>query len=346
MIKKLTAAALAMFMILAAGCGKADNASSEPEDINADTEVVSSTPEPVYAVNPLTGVEELENGAENNRPVAIMVNNINKAQAVQAGVGDADIVYETEVEGGITRLMAVYQDVSKVQQIGSIRSARYPYIDLAMGHNAIYVHHGQDPVYAEPHLKDTDAYTVDTNNCGKRIKNGLASEHTLYTFGDKLWDCLKAKYKVEQTPEMWQNFASEDESVSFADGVANSVTVPFSGAQKTKFTYDAQTGRYTRISNGNTRNDYLTGNAMTFKNVLVLMTAISDYPDGLHRKVDLSSGSGYYVTNGTYTPINWSKGNASSSIKITGSNGSAVTFSAGNTWVCIASKTKSQPTFE
>ena len=347
MIKKLTATGLALLLLLAAGCGKADTTSSGPVDIS-EPETVSSEviPEPVYAINPLTGVEELENGAENNRPVAIMVNNINKAQAVQTGVGDADIVYETEVEGGITRLMAVYQDVSKVERIGSIRSARYAYIDLAMGHNAIYVHHGQDPVYAAPHLKDTSAYTVGTNNCGQRIKNGLASEHTLYTFGGKLWDCLKAKYKTEKTPEMWQNFASEDEPVVPTGGFANTVTVAFSNAQKNKFTYDSETELYTRISNGNVRTDYLSGETVKVKNVLILMTSIVDYPDGLHRKIDLTSGTGYYATNGTYTEINWSKGSASSPLKITNTDGSAVTFNAGNTWVCLASKTKSQPTFE
>ena len=345
MIKKLTAAGLSLLLLFAIGCGKAQTTSSEP-DIS-EPEVSSETmPEPEFAINPLTGIENLELGAENKRPVAIMVNNINKAQAVQAGVGAADIVYETEVEGGITRLMAVYQDVSKVPQIGTIRSARYVYIDLAMGHNAFYVHHGQDPNYAASHLKDASAFTVGENNCGKRIKNGLASEHTLYTFGDKLWDCLKAKYKSEQTPEMWQNFVTEEEAFVPTGGFANTVLVPFSNAQKSKFTYNEETGLYTRISNGNVRTDYVSGETVTVENVLVLLTSITDYPDGTHRKVDLSSGSGYYATNGTYMPVNWSKGSASSPLKITNTDGSAVTFNAGNTWVCFASKTKSQPTFE
>ena len=80
-----------------------------------------------------------------------MINNISVAQSVQTGLSKADIVYETEVEGGITRLLAVFQDITAAEKIGTIRSARYPYVDLAMGHNAIYVHCGQDGTYCEPH---------------------------------------------------------------------------------------------------------------------------------------------------------------------------------------------------
>jgi hypothetical protein len=149
-------------------------------------------------VNPLTGLENLESEEiAYRRPVAVMINNISVAQKVQTGLTQADIVYETEVEGGITRLMAVFQDITKVQQFGTVRSARYPYVDLAMGHNAIYVHHGQDNTYCAPHLKDTQAFTIHENNAGARIKNGLATEHTLYGYGPKLWEWLGTKTKFD-----------------------------------------------------------------------------------------------------------------------------------------------------
>lgn len=77
--------------------------------------------------------------------------------------------------------------------------------------------------------------------------------------------------------------------------------------------------------------------------MFVLLTDITDYPDGEHRKVALNSGKGYYITNGTYTEISWSKGNASSSFKFTDADGSALTVSAGDSWVCIADKDTSKP---
>ena len=144
MIKKFLAAFLSLALLCMAGCGGSENTNS-PVD---NTPKPEPKPEPIVFVNPLTGVENIEDEAITyRRPVAVMINNISVAQKVQTGLTQADIVYETEVEGGITRLMAVFQDITKVEQFGTVRSARYPYVDLAMGHNAIYVHHGQDNTY-------------------------------------------------------------------------------------------------------------------------------------------------------------------------------------------------------
>lgn len=344
MLKRLAAALLCLLLIFAVGCGKNPADSSEPETSSEAAPVVKPVEKPV--LNPLTG-EKLDNKeAINNRPVAVMVNNISIAQPVQCGLVDADIVYETEVEGGITRLMAVYQDVASVDRIGPVRSARYPYIDLAMGHNAIYIHAGQDPNYAAPHLKDLDDADLLQKNWGKRISNGLASEHTLYTFGKTLWDGLNnAGWKTESTSnEAWQNFADEETDVQLS-GSCLSVKVPFSNSYSTVMQYDATTGRYNRFFGNTQRKDYQTKKNVSVKNVFVLLTTISDYPDGYHRRVALQDGTGYYCVNGTYTPILWSKGNAKNGFTFTNADGSPLQVATGNSWVCIADKNMSQPIF-
>lgn len=355
-LKRVLTMVLCLSLFFVSGCkNQTDDVSSvtQPSEPSVSEEEVSKVePEEIptisFAINPLTGVKELDPAFEDKRPVAIMINNINLAQGVQCGLDAADIIYETEVENGITRLMAVYKDVSKVERIGTVRSARYAYIDLAMGHNAFYCHHGQDPTYAKKHLKDTDAYTIDSNNVGKRISNGLATEHTLYAFGNKLWNALESrgKSKINGTVTMWQDFAGEEEKLTLSGGIANTATVRFSGAATSTFTYDSFSGEYTRISNGNTLKDYLTGKTTTVKNVFILLTGISDYADGQHRNINLTSGSGYYVTNGTFVKINWSKGNASSSLKFTNTDGTPLKVSAGDSWVCIANKYTVTPTFQ
>lgn len=346
-LKKFAAGALSLLLFCAAGCNNAPEANLSSEISSEPSQEVSSYEEPVKQTyrNPLTGLSG-EKNITNNRPVAVMVNNIKVAQGVQCGLNDADIIYETEVEGGITRLMAVYQDVSSVERIGTVRSARYPYVDMAMGHDAVYIHCGSDPNYCRPHLKDLDHIDIDTGVCGsKRVSNGLASEHTLYAFGKSLWSGIEAKKidTVKSNASDWVSFASEDESVSLSGGSCTSVSVAFSTSFKTGFTYDSASGLYTRLSNGIILKDYLSGEATQVKNVFVLLTDITDYPDGEHRKVALNSGKGYYITNGTYTEISWSKGNASSSFKFTGADGSALTVSAGDSWVCIADKDTSKP---
>ncbi len=338
MTKKLFALLLSLVLLLMAGCGGADTNSK------VESDPVSSTipePEPTYYVNPLTGIADIvDEEVTTRRPVAVMINNISIAQPVQTGLTKADIVYETEVEGGITRLMAVYQDVTKVAKFGTVRSARYPYVDLAMGHQAIYVHHGQDNTYCAPHLKDTQAFTLGTNNAGERTKNGLATEHTLYGYGPKLWDWFKTKTKFDldlDAVRTWQNFAKEDESLTL-DGVATNVSVPFSGSYNTVFKYDAEQQKYVRYFKNTERLDYVTKEKLYFKNVFVLITDITDYPDGYHRKVALQSGEGWYCVNGSYMPIRWSKGASSDSFKFTDENGQTLKVNQGNSWVCIAKK--------
>ena len=104
---------------------------------------VEPLPDVPTGTNPLTGLP-IEPEYEQRRPVAVMLNNLKKAQP-QLGNSQADIIYEVPAEGGITRMLAVYQSLEDVGSIGSIRSARPYYIELALGHDALYVHAGGSP---------------------------------------------------------------------------------------------------------------------------------------------------------------------------------------------------------
>ncbi len=351
MFKRISLVLLCMILGLCVGCKKTPQALSVDRGDEPSVPEVVVEEKPVYSVNPLTGVADLTVGKEFDRPVAITINNISIAQPVQTGLSKADIIYETEVEGGITRLVAVYQDISKVDKIGTVRSARYAFIDLAKGHNAIYVHHGQDSTHAGPHLKHIDHYVVSENNAGVRSSNGLSREHTLYAYGDSLWNRLqKEGFNTKATKTTpWQSFATEDTPVTFSSA-ANKVTVPFSGSYKTTMQYNATNGKYVRIFNGTERKDYATGESLYFKNVFVLNTTIRTYPnckDGKnHKEVLLNSGNGYYFVNGTYTPIKWSKGSSSNSFKFTLEDGTALTVNPGNSWVCISDMNHSKTIIE
>ena len=66
----------------------------------------------------------------NDRPIAVMIDNHSDAWP-QAGLQDAYMVYEIIVEGGETRLMALFKGAD-VDKIGPVRSARHYFIDYAM----------------------------------------------------------------------------------------------------------------------------------------------------------------------------------------------------------------------
>ena len=79
----------------------------------------------------------------NDRPIAVMIDNHSGAWP-QAGLNQAYMVYEIIVEGGETRLMALFKGVD-VEKIGPVRSARHYFVDYAMENDAIYTHFGESP---------------------------------------------------------------------------------------------------------------------------------------------------------------------------------------------------------
>lgn len=310
---------------------------------------IDNTDKNTDKINPLTGVADLENGAENYKPIAIMINNIETAWGVQTSLAKADIIYETYVEGGITRCMAVFKDVRKVgdDKIGSLRSGRYSYVDLALGNGAQFIHAGLDEKYCGPHINEIGIKSVDLNttvddstryggnSCAFRYSNGLSLEHTLYTTGNKLFDYLKNNIdiKLDAPQENWMNFT--DTAYTPADGVCTEVSVPFSGSYSADFKYNKSTESYDKYRYSEVQKDYETENKVSVGNILVLYSDIITFGDNKHVKTDLTSGEGYYVSRGGYQKINWSKGNATDPITITDKNGKTIDYNTGSTYVCL-----------
>ena len=79
----------------------------------------------------------------NDRPIAFMIDNNKNAQP-QASLNSTYMVYEIIVEGGESRLMALFKGVT-ADEVGPIRSARHYFIDYAMENDALYAHLGMSP---------------------------------------------------------------------------------------------------------------------------------------------------------------------------------------------------------
>lgn len=336
-----------------AGC-KANEVATNP-DLSSETasEATSSNSKSAIEtgdgiINPLTGIKGLSESAVGKRPVAIMINNISVAQDIQAGLSKADIIYEAYAEGGITRLLAVFKDVNNMPRVGSVRSARYSYVDLAMGHDAIYTHAGKNKTQCEPYMASQKLDNFDLNSgttsaYGFRVQNGKSSEHTLYTDGKTLskgYTDLKWRTTLNKEEALWQNFVDENSPVTPNGGTCTDLSVKMSGAYISNFKYDSASGKYIRSNGKNVQKDYNDGSTVSFKNVLVLKTTVTPFANDPTNvvKTHLEGGDGYYVSNGGYVAIKWSKGAASNPLKITLSDGSAVSYNAGNTFVCLVDK--------
>ena len=214
------------------------------------------TPSPAPAFyHPLTGLP-CDEDLSGKRPAAVMLNNL-KAALPQQGNSQADIIYELLAEGGITRMLAVYQDPSQLGNIGSVRSARQYYWEIAKGHDAVYIHAGGSPEFYST-KESRGLFTVDGVRgyySGKdagmfwRDRDRVAGrhfdfEHSLLTSGQAIMDMLSQRELEEHSQGYRYEMTFADDGTPAGGSAAAVVTVPFSSYKTGVFRYDVLSGLY------------------------------------------------------------------------------------------------------
>lgn len=295
-------------------------------------------------VNPLTGLP-MEEELVNDRPVAVMLNNI-KSALPQQGVAQADIIYEVLAEGGITRMLGVYQSVDGVGTIGSVRSARTYYLELVLGHDAVFLHAGGSPDAYDK----ISAWNVTALDCvngpyegslfwrdSERLKT-MSREHTVVTSGDKIQELFpKYKFRKEHSEDYVYEvlFAQDGTPLSGTD--ARVIEVPFSSYKTGVFTYDEVSGKYLVEEYGKAYVDGNTGEQVAVTNVLILQTDCSIIPGDTAGRitVDLTSGEGWFACGGKIVSIRWSKDGVNAPLVYTLEDGSPLELGVGTSYVNI-----------
>lgn len=353
----------AVWMLCAlAGCGEKTPAEPEtpapPLQAEEPEEAPGKEPEPCVpsGTNPLTG-EPMEPEYENNRPVAVMLNNLKAAQP-QLGVSRADIIYEVSAEGGITRMLAVYQSLEGVGNLGSVRSARSYYLELALGLDALYVHAGGSPGA----YRDIPAWGVDNMDGVRGTEDAKifwrdqerrrtkGYEHSLLTSGEKIAEYLETGRLRKEHREGYvypQAFVPDGTPTSGAP--AEHVNVKFSAYKTGVFDYDAAGGKYLVGQYGKEYVDGGTGEQVAVTNLLVLETGISVISGDTEGRLNVrltGEGEGTFFCGGRAVPIRWSKADRNSPFVYTLEGGKLLALGQGNSYVCIISPKTGQVTFE
>ena len=280
----------------------------------------------------------------NARPVAVMINNLDPARTYQSGLQDAYIVYEIIVEGGITRMMAVFKD-KDTARIGSIRSSRHYYLDYVMENDAIYVHDGWSP------QARSDISTFGINNIIPSIAGvfwredlPVAYEHTEFTSMKNILDAAKKKnYRLTSDKKTLLNYSKDEISLDSHENkmTANEIKIKYSNYMTTGYKYNAQDKLYYREAKGKAHTDYITKKQYTTKNIIIAYASnglITNDSKGRQELNNIGRGTGYYITNGYAVPINWEKTSRNSQTVYRYLDGKEITVNDGNTFIQIAPK--------
>ncbi len=298
------------------------------------------------------------------RPIAIMLNNIIDA-VPQYGIENCGVVYESPVEGSITRLMGIMEDYKDCWRIGSVRSCRNYFIYMAREFNAIYAHFGQ-AIYAEPILNlDTTHNLSGLGNYGDIIyyrSDDRVSPHNVFTDYDRIQAGIDA-YGYDRNYasgyEGHYKFAEDGETVTLDGGEDALVVLPGYTYNHARFEYDPDSGLYKRYQYGDAQIDGNTGNQLTYKNVILQYCDWENFDENGYLNINMvSGGKGKYITNGKAIDIYWEKENYNpdseyyctiesqysyvpvrfSDFNVTryyDMDGNEITLNQGKTWVCI-----------
>ena len=275
----------------------------------------------------------------NDRPFAVMIDNHSDAWP-QSGLNQAYMVYEIIVDGGETRLMALFKGVD-LDKIGPVRSARHYFIDYDMENDAIYVHFGQSP-QAQSDIKK---YSIDDINgiaedgtTFWRVKD-KAAPHNAVTSTEKLLESAKSKnYRTTSTEESVLNYVVDE--VNLEEGLAaDTITIPHSDLQTVTYEYDKENKVYVRYARGEEQTDWDTDEPVTTKNIIITFCnnyTLSDSENkGRQGLRNIGTFDGYYITNGRAIQIQCIKNARDEKTIYQDMNGKEIQVNDGNTFVNI-----------
>lgn len=353
-MKKFLSLLMAMTLCFSlVACGDKENGGNVEQPSKSEP-----TPTPrLYFPNPFTGEEKTSDYPDGQRAVAIMVNNINVARP-QSGLSQASILFESKVEGGITRFMGIFEDYKNLADVGPIRSGRDQFLRWAMPMQALYCHVGRSGItqtYIDTNeYNDYDLDGFNRNFIYRRKRPGKSREHTAYTNSEELASAIKSgNYDMNKTySDPLFNFVPYDNG---NDGfrelngeAADKMSIVHSETYRTYFDYDKASKKYmmsqynSKVGKREQTIDENNGVQLGFENVFVAFADISTYPypggnpkgDPNYQYVDMDFGGiGYYLSNGKVEKIRWFKGGPMDRLRFTDMDEKPLEINCGRSYI-------------
>lgn len=295
--------------------------------ISNDENTFSNTP---YA-NEFTGLN-IDEKNKYLRPIAVVLGNAELAQPI-IGFDEADIIYECPIENGVTRLLAVYKNVSKVSKIGSVRGTYSAFLSIANGLDAVSVHlDGSDGAKALLQSNDKITYIdlinhEDLYERDQKRMEKLGIENSTVISGQKIFKSLSDLNISDKISEFnfKQQFSESKSQVNNGQDAIEVVANIFEN-KSTSFKYNKFKDNYT-ITQFASKNNSVN----TKTNIIFIKTDFSA-ENGINI---IGSGSGKYMSHGKIIDINWSKSSSESPIQYTTTSGDALIMCPGKTYVCV-----------
>ena len=332
--------------LLLTGCGgpaaPETTAPVPPETTPAPTAAPTAATEPPLPTDPLTG--QVTEEPADRRIFAAVINNVAPAMPMY-GVSRAGLFFEMFVNDYATRGLALFSDISQVEAVGSIRSLRYNFTDLAQMYDAVVLHaSGSQQVLAD--LKDSGVPAISVENEAgdyyfrdrDRVNAGYAWEHCLFVKGGETVEFAGQKgIRTTRDPDADYGLCFTREPLTEGES-ALEVTLKFihdGHGKESGFLYDRERGDYRFRQFGRDMYDDAEDAPVCFENVLILFCRV--YNEGVYHVAELrGSGEGFLARDGRMIPIRWSCENDGEPFVFTNADGSSLSLGTGSSYIALA----------
>lgn len=298
-------------------------------------------PEPVYVTAPLTGVQYEDSTPEalqlKKPSVACKIDNGSEAPRPQSGLNSTDIVFDEMVEGGLTRLVAIWHS-TQPDGIGPVRSIRPMDPDITSPFGGIVCFSGGQAVFVNMINQAPVFVASETTEQGKgtfsRSSERIAPHNVIVNVQKLAADHPELAAPVQQ----FQFGKDVQNSSAGAAGVAvTKFEVKFPQASAL-WAPTSDGTKWLRTQDGKALMDKLDGDQVAATNVVVMQVRIDrSYLDkkygNIPKTVMVDTGKAWVFTGGKYVEATWSKASATSPISMVDAAGSPVLLAPGNTWV-------------
>ncbi len=322
------------------GCGADEPApAAAPATTTAaapTTAAPTTTPPAPQPVAPLTG---LPVAAVDPRPaLAVKIENPPIARP-QAGLTEADIVWEQLVEGGTSRLVAVYQ--SRVPaSIGPVRSTRPmdPAITAPL-HGLFATSGGQVPYLQSVVAAGLQLFSFDAGDDGFARQGPRQAPHNVYLDPAPLYAAADPAHQAPPAAQFGYAPTAGTQTTVVAGAPTGRLDLRLSPEAVPSWTWNP-VARVWERAEGADPAFAADGVRVAATNVVVLRVEIVETgaldPAGNHVPETLLSGRGgeaVVATGGRTATVTWSKGADADPVVLTAADGSPVLLAPGTTWV-------------
>lgn len=287
----------------------------------------------------------------NTRPIAVMTPNESSALP-HYNLSKASVLYEANVEGRMTRLLALYEDWEDLEKIGNVRSLRLYYGYWAQEWDALLVHFG-GPFFIDDFIAQDSVHNINGSGGDDAAffrSTDRQAPHNAYATGAGIKEVaenrgyslsyrgLADENHYQFAPKATPNTLTQYENAQDATYIDMSSCYPLT---RCYFEYNEEDGLYYRYqhlsgASDGPHIDQVTGEQLTFKNILVQNTTYAELGEGyLAFQCHDTTRDGWFFTNGKGIHVTWEKTTDFGATRYYDDNGNEIILNTGKTMICI-----------